>query len=172
MGSFVVSSPCRTGSTIILNNLLKNKNNTVVHNHNSEWQPPNSNFVCILSRRKDRFAAVVSHAVMDATKQPPHTYSSTVVSLTINVNRFRNLYLSHKIFYSKINLDSYKQVVEIWYEELISDPYYLFRELGQHQQTDYTTIPKSPYDYSKLITNYVQLQEVAKKIEQDLLYIK
>lgn len=168
MSAFVVFSPCRTGSTIIFNNLFKDKKNTVIHTHDPTWRPQSEDFVCILSRREDTLATVISQSVMDVTGEV-HTYSNSITPFVVDLDRFSNLYLAHKIFYSKINLDSYKQVVEIWYEKLISDPYYLFRELGQHRQTDYTTIPKSPYDYTKLITNYEQLQEAAKKVEQRFL---
>ena len=168
MSAFVVFSPCRTGSTIIINNLLKDKKNTVVHTHDPTWRPQSEDFVCILSRREDPLAAVISQSVMEVTGEV-HTYSNSITPFVVDLDRFYNLYLAHKIFYKKIVLDGYKQIIDIWYNRLVADPYYLFRELGQHQQTDYSTIPKSPYDYTKIITNYEQLQEAAKEVEQRFL---
>jgi hypothetical protein len=119
-----------------------------------------------LSKRQDQFAEVISHAVMDITGEV-HIYSNATAPFAVDLNRFYNLYHAHKSFYNKIHLDGYTKVVDIWYDQLISDPYYLYRELGQNQKTDYTTIPKSPYDYRQLITNYTELEQVAKKVEQE-----
>ncbi len=164
---YVVFSPCRTGSTIIINNLLTDRTNTVIHMHNPEWTPYREDFVCILSKRQDQFAAALSHAVMDSTGEV-HNYSNTVDPFQISPARFRKLYMSHKQFYKKILLNCYPQIVEIWYDQLVSNPHYLFKQLGEFRRTDYSSITKSPYDYTKLVTNYAHLQDIAKKIDQEM----
>ena len=162
---YVVFSPCRTGSTIIVNNLSTDITNTVIHMHNPEWTPYRDDFICILSKRKDRFATVLSHAVMDTTGEI-HNYSNTLEPFEIDTARFKRLYLSHLHFYKQIQLNCYQQVVEVWYDELISDPRYLFKQLGQRQRTNYSTISKSPYDYAKLILNYDHLKQIANNMDQ------
>jgi hypothetical protein len=133
--------------------------------HNPEWTPYRDDFICILSKRKDRFATVLSHAVMDTTGEI-HDYSNALEPFEISPSRFRKLYLSHQQFYTRIQLDCYKHIVEVWYEKLISNPHYLFKQLGEHQRTNYSTVSKSPYDYTKLILNYDHLKQIANNMDQ------
>lgn len=163
---YVVFSPCRTGSTIIVNNLLPDLTNTVIHMHDPTWIPYKDDFICILSKREDQFAAAISHAVMDTTGEI-HSYSNSISPFEISPARFRRLYLSHLNFYNQIHLKCYTTVIEVWYNKLISNPHYLFKQLGEHRRTDYGTIPKSPYDYSKLVTNYSHLREIANNLDQE-----
>lgn len=164
---YVIFTPGRTGSTLIYNNLSTDRTNTVLHMHNNKWVPYRENFICILSKRKDLFASVISNLVMHQTGEI-QTYSGNQQPFKIEPNRFIRNYASHQTFYDKIQLNCYSTVVDIWFEQLINDTGYLFKQLGMKGETDYSSIQKSPYDYSKLVTNYYELKEIAQAIDKTI----
>jgi hypothetical protein len=130
--------------------------------------PPHDDFVCILSRRRDVFASVLSHAVLDITQEPNNYTNKSLAPFAINPDRFHGLYTNHVNFYKNLDLTFFKTKIEIWFEELISDPYYLFRQLGQAGETNYSVIDRSPYNYYELVTNIEQLKQVGQDVRNNI----
>jgi hypothetical protein len=70
----------------------------------------------------------------------------------IDLLSFSSLFAAHDEFYKKFDLTRYRNVVEIWFEDLISDPYYLFGQFNISEKTSYG-IERSPNRYEKLVKN-------------------
>jgi len=166
---YVIYSPCRTGSTLIRNNLQLITPN-VIHTHSSSLVALRYNRICILSKRRNVFSEVLSHAVADVINEG-YAYTDRLIEpFAIDPDVFISLYRAHKEFYNKIDTRLYARVVDIWFEQLLEDPYYLFRELGHTRATDYTAHTKSPRDYRTLVTNFDQLNEIAYRYTTKNIY--
>lgn len=167
MFSAVVYTTGRTGSNLITRNLATyfkvphyNDNDIstdvdhgVVHCHNPLWFPSNNNFVCILSKRRNLFDAIMS-ILLGKTSNEFSTYTNKlIVPTTVSQLDFTNCYWFMKSFYASIDTSSFKQVLDIYYEDLIDNPSYLFSLLNIDSKTSYNLSEKSPYRYKDLILN-------------------
>jgi len=155
-------------STMIFNNLNPDFSKTVIHSHGRAFVPPHSDFVNIMSRREDIFAAALSHAFMEITKEPNHYTGRWTEPVSIEPDIFARLYCNQTQFYDRIDQGLFKDNITIWFDRLVSDEYYLFSQLGLHKKTDYSLIDRSPYDYRRLIRNMQELEQVAQDVDQGL----
>jgi hypothetical protein len=158
--TFVVFSPGRTGSTLITKNINQWAGRDIAyatHNpnfvHSDEFIPFHDDLVCILSKRRNVFRAALSQLVLEHTQEPTFYTGTKNTPFVADINRFMGLYNQYTIFYNSINVDMYKQVIDITFEDIFEDDEYLFRQIGIKQKTDYSLCQKSPYDYYNLITN-------------------
>jgi hypothetical protein len=137
----------------------------VNHLHDTSYIPPvyypPTERICVLSKRKNVFKAVLSLLVLEVTGEPSSYTNKTIEPFTIDLRTFKAVYISHLTFYKQINLSHYDKVIEVWFDELISDPYYLFKQFDITAETDYTVIEKSPYKYQELVTNINELKDWA-----------
>lgn len=160
---YLIYTPGRTGSTLIVGNLSKYFTSDVQQIHNPLYElqyDGNTDYICVLSRRHNTFDAILSQLILEKTNEP-HIYSnSDVTPFSANIDQFKTLYQIYTTFYSKINLPLFKKVVEVWYEDLVLNPYYLFNQFGVNEKTDYNFSNKSPYDPYKLITNINELKQI------------
>lgn len=169
---YVIYSPCCTGSTLIERN-LKTVCPNVLHTHRNYFVPPGAGWTCVLSKRLDTFAEVISHCLMNITNEANNYSNMKLGPLKIDPKNFRELYQSHLIFYDSIRTDLYQRVHEIWFEPLMSKPHYLFERLGYGvQYTDYSLLDRSPYRFKDLVTNLPELQEIAQHCEQTIINFK
>jgi hypothetical protein len=76
----------------------------------------------------------------------------------VNLQQFTNFWRAHYDFYQKLNLSYYKQVIELWYEDVMSDPYHLFSQFNIAEKTYYDESLKCPYRFDNLITNVDELR--------------
>ena len=58
-----------------------------------------------------------------------------------------------------IDKNNFAQCVDVYYEDLISDPYYLFSKLNIKKPIDLTLQVQSPYQNNKLIINIDQCHD-------------
>ena len=158
--TFVVFSPGRTGSTLIVNNINRWAGQDIAyatHNpnfvHSNEFIPIHENLVCILSKRQNVFRAALSQLVLEHTQEPTFYTGTKNTPFVADVNRFYGLYNQYIIFYNSINVNLYNQVIDINFEDMFNDDSYLFRQIGVDYKTDYSLCQKSPYNYYNLITN-------------------
>jgi hypothetical protein len=75
---------------------------------------------------------------------------------TVEQLEFTHAYQHHKIFYQVIEKNNFAQCIDVYYEELISDPYYLFSKLDIKKPIDLALHAKSPYNSKELIINIDQ----------------
>jgi hypothetical protein len=158
--TFVVFSPGRTGSTLVVKNINQWAGRDIayaIHNpqfvHSDEFIPFHKDLVCILSRRKNIFRGALSQLVLEHTQEPTFYTGTKNTPFAVNIDRFYSLYKQYLIFYNTIDTSIYNEVVDIVFEDILEDDNYLFRKIGIDHKTDYSVCQKSPYDYYSLITN-------------------
>ena len=165
----VVYSPGRTGSNIISNNLAVGPLNppkkwpvvdnspSIIHCHNPFYQPP-SKTICIVSKRRNIFDALISREVSYKIKEFYFYSKKSIEPFKVNVDQFYKAYVRHVSFYKILNLEHRKNF-EIYFEDLISDPYHLFSKFGINKKINLELSNKSPYNYKDVIHNYAELLE-------------
>ena len=174
--SAVVYTAGRTGSHIIIQNLCRHYNiishaytdrgfiDGVVHSHNPLYESPTDNFIAIISHRRNLFEAIVSMKLTKKTNEFIQYTNKEISPYAIDITKFKNCYFYQKAFYQSIDRTKYKKIVDIDYEDLISDSNCLLADFGI--VIDLSLIDKSPYDYHNLITNIDELQEIFQELEQ------
>ena len=149
----------RTGSTLIIGNINRYFEVDAIQTHDPNFVPPHEDFTCIITKRDDLFNLLCSQLVMDHTHES-HNYSDkTVQPFCADPEKLNGLWAAHHEFYKTRNLTPYKKIIEIDFENLISDPYYLFSRFNVVEQTTYENNKRSPYRYQDLITNLDELRE-------------
>lgn len=163
--NFTIYSPGRTGSNIIeknLGNFLHSifPHHTVTQTANPLVAPDDSNTTCIVSRRKNIFDTVCSLLTVNISGQAENYTGKWLGRFHVNLDEFRKTYFLVKEFYSAIDTSKYKNVVEIDFDTLLTDEYYLFNSLlGIKEKTNYNLVKSSPYNYHELIINYNEVKE-------------
>lgn len=167
MFSAVIFTPGRTGSHIIIENLSKKFcSSNLIHMHNPLHEPINNNFIGILSRRHNIFEALLSTAVASVTNEFKFYSNKKIDPFVFPINKFKNHYLFHKAFYELVNKSYFKETVDIYYEDMLTDPKYLFKLFGIDQSLLDTDLKKSPYNYYELILNVNELNDLYNELTQ------
>ena len=156
--SFIVCGFPRTGSTFVKNNLSLYFNVFVDQTHRVEYVPPHSEFTAVVTKRKNVFDTLCSHFVMIHTGEMSIYSNKEFSKFKVNLQQFTNFWRAHYDFYQKLNLSYYKQVIELWYEDVMSDPYHLFSQFNIAEKTYYDESLKCPYRFDNLITNVDELR--------------
>jgi len=167
--TFVVFSPGRTGSTLIVKNINQWAGKDVayaVHNpnfvHSEQFIPLHKDLVCVLSRRDNIFHGALSQLVLEHTQEPTFYTGTKNTPFSADIYRFNGLYNQYLKFYDAIDTSIYSEVIDIVFEDIFADDTYLFRQLGIDNKTDFGVCQKSPYDYYKLIVNIDDVVKYAK----------
>jgi hypothetical protein len=181
--NYIIFSPGRTGSQMIafaLKEKLKEKlkerlklNVYFSYNGGVELFDPDLNFIyhthesiipninklnctAIISRRSDEFLQIISGFVAHHTKEyHPYISDSEPNCFNINPTDFLQVLHSKRQYYDLIDRSNYVKVVDIIYEEMLTDDRYLFKKLDLPGNMEYLT-KKSPYGTS-LIKNIDEL---------------
>lgn len=148
----------RTGSTLVRHNLSGYFNTTVDHTHKLTYTPPHSDITVIVTRRRNVFDCLCSHFVMLHTGEMSLYTGKQFDQFDIAQKDFRNLFHAHQNYYKKIDISGYKNVIEIWFEDLMTDPYYLFGKFNIVEKTSYQLTRQSPNRYKDLINNLDDLR--------------
>lgn len=149
MNPYVIYSPGRTGSHIILEALAGPPNkkgglcNTipywhprdsgsfncnshhVIHTHNlnviTELNLDPTTVTLILSRRRDIFSQTISWFVAEIAKEwnGKDYTNKTLVPVNIDAIKFVNLFERYKSWPDQLSVDQFKKVVTIYYEDII-----------------------------------------------------
>ena len=180
MVSAVIYTAGRTGSHLIETNLssyfkspMRNwwkcdYEHGIVHAHNPFYIPPNNTFICIISKRKNEFSAILSLILTRTTAEFIEYTSKHIDSINISEDEFTNTYRYYKAYYQLVDTAKYDTMV-LYYEDMIDDPKYLFDQLGIDKEI-ISLSPKSPYDYS-YITNIGQLRILYDEYEKNTTVI-
>ncbi|CAB4128185.1 hypothetical protein UFOVP112_11 [uncultured Caudovirales phage] len=165
-GQFIIFTPGRTGSTLIIGNLSRYFRYAVDirQEHHSNYKPASDDFTCILSRRRNTFDAIISQLVVEHTKETSIYSGTKNTPMYGSEETFKNLYFMYNSYYKQIDLSGYRNVIEMYYEDLIEDPYYLFSRFNISERTRYDFCEKSPYNKEELIINFDELKELYKKL--------
>ena len=163
---FVVYSPARTGSSLIAGNLEKHFGVPAVHTHDYAWTPPDDTYTAIISLREPLIDSVLSVIMAEYTDEYATYTDKTIAPFRVHPGKFATLYKIHRDFYGLIDRSRFQHVIEIWYDQLINDPNYLFAKLGIEAKTMYNIRQRSPYRYYDLFTNINQLQMIAERLDK------
>jgi hypothetical protein len=170
---FIINSPGRTGSILIasaLSDVLKKEikyiddtkviddNDWIVHNHNPNLVIPNkSDWVLIVSHRRDKFKGVISYINAEITNEYSKYSNRKFLQKYIPVETFARILRERYIFYNETDRIGYAKVVDIYLEDMLKYPYHLFEKLGQNIKMPILT-EKCPYE-KELISNFDELEE-------------
>lgn len=171
--AIVVLTAGRTGSQLIVRNLRKyfqlpgmnyesdiEAEAAVVHSHNPLLTSKSSKTTWVLSLRRDLFAELMSAAI----RQHEDTMSESMPSFTITPETFTQLYKFHKLFPAIVRT-LHNDVVELYYEDMLEDPKYLFSKFGIDHTTNYSLLLKSPHYYKMVVQNLYHVQDLFAKLE-------
>ena len=90
----------------------------------------------------------------------------TFEQFDIDLQRFEQLVQSHKDYYKELDLSGYRRVVDVWFEDLIADPWYLFAQFNIVEQTQYV-MQKSPNRYQQLVKNINDVYTCYQSLEKN-----
>ena len=155
---FVIRAFPRTGSTLVRHNLSGYFNTNVDHTHELTYTPPHTDITVIVTRRRNVFDCLCSHFVMLHTGEMSLYTGKQFDQFDINKQDFLNLFRAHQNWYKQIDISGYRNVIEIWFEDLMSDPYYLFGKFNIVEKTSYQLTQQSPNRYKDLINNVDDLR--------------
>jgi CTP:phosphocholine cytidylyltransferase-like protein len=178
MGEFsaVVYTTGRTGSQLIVNNICQHYGvkswsyrdteftHGVVHSHSPVYVPPSDNFIAILSKRRNLFNSILSTIIAKHTNEFTIYTNKEIISFTVDINEFKNCYFFQKAFYHAVDLSKFNKVVEVYYEDLISDSDCLLTDFSI--KLDNSLSSKSPYNYYDIVTNIDELKDVFDLLEK------
>ena len=174
--SAVVYTAGRTGSHLIIRNLCDHYHvnqhfdydtnivDGIVHTHNPLYTPPSDNFIAIISRRQNLFDAILSMELTKITNEFIDYSDKKITPYAIDLKKFESCYFYQKAFYQIIDTSKFKKVIDIFYEDLISNPDCLLEEFNF--KFSISLSKKSPYDYYNLITNIDELKKLYQTLEQ------
>ena len=170
---FIIFSPGRTGSILVaraLSDILKKEikyiddtkviddNDWIVHNHTPNLTVSNkSQWVIIVSRRRDNFEGTISQITAEITNEYNNYSNSKFPQQYIPVETFAKLVYQRNNFYKELDLNGYAKVVDIYLEDVLQYPYYLFEQLGQKIKMPVWT-KKCPYG-KEIIANFDELEK-------------
>jgi hypothetical protein len=169
--SFVVLAFPRTGSTLIIGNLNEYFKTDALQTHDFNYVPPHENYTCVITKRQDVFSCVASHLVMNRTGESSAYSNKSVEPFVADPLEMQRLLKAFDVFHANRNLSHYKHVIEVDFDRLISDSYYLFRQFNIVEKTMYN-IERSPYRYQDLITNLDELKDVFNRHQENRDSIK
>jgi hypothetical protein len=186
--NYVVFGPGRTGSQLIASALgaelkthtiyytpyslpphdaIYRLHSFVLHTHNLDAGldlPTKNSCTAIISNRINEYAGAISHFTSLYTKNYSSYSSKTTAPGVVDPEVFKQVVLERRQHYNLINLEGYAKIVNINYEDMVTNPYYLFQQLDiPNTKMKYLT-QKSPYG-STLIQNAVQLYGVYQGIK-------
>ena len=177
--SAVVYTPGRTGSQALVEALSKrfkspwiyvdktNNINGLIHTHNPEFVLPNNNFKIIISRRHSVFDAIMSHQVALITRECTRYSNKKIVPQLLDLDAFEYCYFYQKMFYMTIDRRAFTDAIDVYYEDMINDPEYLFKLFGiSNGLNSNTQRKKSPYNYYEIFTNIAELTDLFQVLEK------
>jgi hypothetical protein len=180
MDPVVVFTTGRTGSTLICQNLAKHTDepmtqerdrvhSRIVHSHDPFWTAPTNNYMCVLSKRRDVFAQILSMIISKRTNEFTDYTKKSIELFAVEETEFESSYWFIKCFYQTVDVRQFKKTIEIYYEDLVSDPDYLFRKFDISKLTNYGVTKKSPYWSHDMILNMRELKTLFKHLEHQEL---
>jgi len=177
---YVVSSPSRTGSTLLCNILISGGVTNTLHTHNCFFpvEDPTST-VLIFSARQDLFRSIMSCLIgkrtgifnyFDDTYQAP-SIDSFAIDCDCDDSEFILQYYWHKWYNQSHDLTkSYSRIETLYLEDFVNDYQYVYDKFGLTQQQEITVPVESSYKYQELVTNHQQCKSVFDQLETTAIF--
>jgi len=177
MSPIVVYTTGRTGSSLICRNLSQyfkipmsyeqyQLHTDIVHCHNPLWTPSDNNSICVLSKRRDTFSLIMSTLVGKQSNEFVDYSGKHIPMFAVSESEFTGCFWFVRCFYHAINTNNFSKIIEIYYEDLMSDPKHLFSQFDINMCTDYYLSEKAPYRYQQLVSNWSELQMLYHELNQ------
>ena len=172
---YVVSSPSRTGSTLLCNILKSGGVTNILHTHNCFFlvKDPTST-VLIFSVRQDLFRSIMSCLIgkrtgifnyFDKNYQPP-IIKPFAIDCDRDNSEFVLQYQWHKWYCQSHDMTkSYARVETLYLEDFVHNHQYVYDKFGLTQQQEISIPVESPYKYQELVINYQQCREIFDQLE-------
>ena len=138
----------------------------IEHTHDRLYLPPSDDFTVVVTRRRNVFDCVCSHFVMLHTGEMNLYSGREFDQFDIDLQSFESVVRAHEDYYQELDLSCYRQVVDVWFEDLISDPWYLFGQFNIVEKTSYE-VHKSPNRYQQLVKNIDDVYTYYQSLEKN-----
>jgi len=172
---YVVSSPSRTGSTLLCDIIKSAGVTDILHTHDCHFkvEDPRSTVVC-LSLRRNLFRSIMSCLVGKRTKifnyYDPNLELPKVESFNIDCliyeSEFQRQYRWHKWYVKSHDLTKPYNLVETFYLEDYSNDYDLvYKKLGLTKKFEFVPTVETKYRYQDLVINHEQCKEIYDQLE-------
>jgi hypothetical protein len=119
--------PIRTVST----------DNVIIHSHYPNLEIiDKSNWIALISRRREDFNCVISN---------------NLIPFHVSRERFISEYRRILHFYNDIDTTGFAKVIDVWSEDMLQYPKYLYNLFDIDNSIDYNITNKSPYNETSII---------------------
>ena len=133
--------PIRTVST----------DNVIIHSHYPNLEIiDKSNWIALISRRREDFNCVISN-IIAAHSREYYTYSNNLIPFHVSRERFISEYRRILHFYNDIDTTGFAKVIDVWSEDMLQYPKYLYNLFDIDNSIDYNITNKSPYNETSII---------------------
>ena len=171
---YVVSSPSRTGSTLLCNILKSAGQTEVMQTHNCFFSvdEPESTVV-LFSLRRDLFRSIMSCLIGKRTKiynlyddiSVP-TIEPFVLDCTDYESEFQRQYRWHKWYVQSHDISKpYRQIETFYLEDFVNNYELVYKKLMLTKQQEVMVPKESKYLYQDLVLNHQQCKEIFDKLE-------
>lgn len=178
---YVISSPSRTGSTLLYQILNSADILDVLHTHNCFFSVPDpANTVVLFSLRRDLFRSIMSCLIGKRT-QVFHLYDNNTALPKIepfeiecqdSESEFQKQYRWHKWYVQSHNLDQpYHRVETFYLEDFVNNHDWVYQTLGLEQKHPVVSTVENPYRYQDLVTNHEQCRAVFDQLETTAVFV-
>ena len=178
---YVISSPSRTGSTLLYQILNSADILDVLHTHNCLFSVEDpANTVLLFSLRRDLFRSIMSCLIGKRT-QVFHLYDADTklpdiepfsIECLDSESEFQKQYRWHKWYVPSHNLNRpYCQVETFYLEDFVNDYSVVYKTLGLVQQHTVVATQENKYRYQDLVVNHEQCRAVFDQLETTAVFV-
>lgn len=171
---YVVSSPSRTGSTLLCKILLSAGCNDILHTHDCFFQVENPQSTTVLfSLRRDLFRSIMSCLIRKRTEtfnlyvdHEPSTIEPFTIACVDYESAFQKQYRWHKWYVLSHNLNQpYHRVETFYMEDFVRNYDFVYKTLGLVKQEEVVAPVESKYRYQDVVKNHAQCKEIFDQLE-------
>jgi hypothetical protein len=179
---YVISSPSRTGSTLLHQILLSTELSRpdIVHTHNCLLHVDDpENTVLLFSLRRDLFRSIMSCLIAKRTKF--YNYFENVelpkvesfeIDCSDPWSEFQKQYMWHKWYVSSHDMNKpYRQVETFYVEDFVNNYDLVYNKLGLTKKSNVIPTLENSYRYQDLVSNHEQCKQVFDQLEKTATFI-
>jgi hypothetical protein len=178
---YVISSPSRTGSTLLYQILNSADITDVLHTHNCLFSVDDpANTIVLFSLRRDLFRSIMSCLIGKRT-QMFHLYDTDTdlpyiepfsIECLDSESEFQKQYRWHKWYVDSHDLSRpYRQTHTFYLEDFVNDYDRVYRTLGLEKKHDVVATIENTYRYQDLVVNHEQCRAVFDQLETTAVFV-
>lgn len=178
---YVVSSPSRTGSTLLCQILNSADIVNVLHTHNCFFSVDNpANTIVLFSLRQDLFRSIMSCLIGKRTHlynfynldmQLPKIQPFEIECLDIE-SEFQKQYRWHKWYVASHDLNRpYHKTQTFYLEDFVNDYDMVYRSLNLEKKHNVMATVENTYRYQDLVANHEQCRAVFDQLETTAVFL-